>query len=195
MPVWDPFGWFPSALVSGLFAAAFLTWWLTEALYLPRGTDSRRQLRDRGSRLVNVASVYASVVLSFFVRWMGWGEINMLAQSIGVAMMVSGIVLRAWAIYVLGRHFSVRVAIQVEHQLVTNGPYRWLRHPAYTGTLLTLMGLPVALGSAPMAAVVGILFVAAHVYRIRVEEAAMFEKFGDVYREYCSRTWRLFPGY
>jgi protein-S-isoprenylcysteine O-methyltransferase Ste14 len=57
------------------------------------------------------------------------------------------------------------------------------------------MGLPVALGVWPLAFVVGAFFIAAHVYRIRVEEAAMSEKFGEAYANYCQKTWRMFPGW
>jgi protein-S-isoprenylcysteine O-methyltransferase len=187
--------WFPSPAFGWLFVASFIAWWGTEAIYLPRGTDSSRQLRDFGSRLFNLASVYGSVGLCLIVRWLGWGSVDWRLQSLGIGLMLFGVLFRAWAIHVLGRHFSVHVAIQAEHQLVKTGPYRWLRHPAYTGTLLTLMGLPVALGVWPLAFAVGAFFIAAHIYRIRVEEAAMSEKFGEAYTNYCQKTWRMFPGW
>lgn len=190
-----PWEWFPSVTVACFFVVTFLAWWGTERLYLPRGTDSQRQLKDKGSRVVNVLTIYASIGLCFLVRGLGWGSVDTTVQVIGLILMIAGILFRAWAIHVLGRHFSVHVAIQSSHQLITEGPYRWLRHPSYTGTLLTLMGLPIALGVWPMAFFVGTVFMAAHVFRIRVEEAAMAEVFGDTYTSYCKRTWRMFPGW
>jgi protein-S-isoprenylcysteine O-methyltransferase len=191
----SPWDWFPSIYVACLFVATFIAWWGTERLYIPRGTDSQRQLRDHGSRLINVLTIYVSIALCFIVRSLGVGLVDTLLQVSGMVLMVAGILFRAWAIHVLGRHFSVHVAIQTSHELVTSGPYRWFRHPSYTGTLMTLVGLPIALGVWPMVIFVSVAFVAAHIFRIRVEEAAMAEAFGEAYTSYCKSTWRMFPGW
>ena len=195
MPSLNLWGWFPSMTLGWIFAATVVAWWVTERLYLPRGTDTRRQMRDYRSRLLNLIAIYFSIGICFVARWLGWGDVDVIVQSLGVALMVAGLLFRAWAIQILGSQFSVHVALQPEHRLVTNGPYRWLRHPSYTGTLLTLSGLPVALGVWPLAAVVSVIFMAAHVFRIHVEEAAMAEMFGETYAAYCKRTWRMFPGW
>ena len=86
------------------------------------------------------------------------------------------------------------ITIREDHQLVRGGPYRWLRHPSYTGGFLTAIGLPLALGT-PVGFVVTLgACLIAYVYRIRIEEAALISKFGASYQEYSRRTWRLIPG-
>ena len=109
--------------------------------------------------------------------------------------MLAGITLREWAVIALGRHFSVVVAIEANHALVTRGPYRWLRHPAYTGGLLALIGFTLALGS--WLSIIPIVLIAflAFSYRIRLEERLLLTTFGETYRNYMARTWRLFPGW
>lgn len=190
-----PAEWFPSAVCGYSFAAAFLAWYVTESLYPRLGRDPRRKTKDRGSRRVAMLSVHSGIAAGILLRVLGWGDVSPLIQYGGVAIMVLGMFLRAWAIHVLGRHFSVHVAMQPEHRLITTGPYRWVRHPSYTGTLLTVMGVPLAIGIGPLSPLVGILFVVGHSYRIRIEEAMMAELFGTDYESYCRSTWRLFPGW
>jgi protein-S-isoprenylcysteine O-methyltransferase len=139
-------------------------------------------------------SVHSGVAIGVILRSLG-GTLSAALQYGGVVAMAVGIVFRFWAIRVLGRHFSVRVAIQPEHRLITSGPYRWLRHPCYTGTLLTVMGVPAALGVWPLTPFAGVLFLVGHSYRIRVEERMMAETFGAAYDSYRRRTWRMVPGW
>jgi protein-S-isoprenylcysteine O-methyltransferase Ste14 len=76
--------------------------------------------------------------------------------------------------------------------VVTSGPYRWIRHPSYTGALLTLLGILVCcLNWLSFFAL--LLAIAGYAYRIRVEEAALAEGLGDAYRDYMRRTRRLIP--
>ena len=89
----------------------------------------------------------------------------------------------------------MQVAIQPKHRLITSGSYRWIRHPCYTGTLITVFGIPMAIGMWALAPIVGVLFLVGHSYRINVEEAVLVEEFGQEYEAYRSRTWRVFPGW
>jgi protein-S-isoprenylcysteine O-methyltransferase Ste14 len=79
-----------------------------------------------------------------------------------------------------------------DQHVVDTGPYRWIRHPSYTGSLLTIAGfLLCATNWAALAGVVPVLV--GLLYRIRVEEQALSEELGDAYRSYASRTKRLIP--
>jgi len=60
---------------------------------------------------------------------------------VGIALMLAGIVFRQWAIWILGRFFSTRVRIVSDHKIVAEGPFKYLRHPSYTGMLIILLGL------------------------------------------------------
>ncbi|MGH7094060.1 MAG: methyltransferase family protein, partial [Stellaceae bacterium] len=92
----------------------------------------------------------------------------------------------------LGRNWSGKVVVKEDHSLVRDGPYRWVRHPIYTGMLLALLGTALAIGEwrgflALACALVGVLF------RVHAEEARMAETFSE-YAQYRLRTSALVPG-
>ena len=101
--------------------------------------------------------------------------------------------MRLWPVFVLGRRFSGLVAIQPGHELVTDGPYRYVRHPSYLGMMLALAGWALVFRSAVglAATALGLLVLAT---RIEAEEALLASQFGEPYEEYRRRTWRLLPG-
>ncbi len=111
----------------------------------------------------------------------------------GAALFVAGLVLRWYAILYLGRFFTVNVAIATDHRLIDTGPYRYIRHPSYTGGLMAFVGLGLCLGNWGSLAVLVVPVVPAFSWRIRVEEAALTRALGDAYRGYMRRTKRLIP--
>ncbi|MGJ4730980.1 methyltransferase family protein [Luteimonas sp. SDU101] len=111
----------------------------------------------------------------------------------GLGLMAAGIALRVWAVRVLAEHFTVDVSIRPGHQLVRHGPYRLLRHPAYSGLLLSLLGYAVALGDLAALPAVALPAAFAFARRIRVEERVLREAFPDAYPRYARDTWRLLP--
>jgi protein-S-isoprenylcysteine O-methyltransferase Ste14 len=108
--------------------------------------------------------------------------------------MWAGIGLRQWSIHVLARYFTYEVTIQEGQQVVSSGPYRVVRHPSYSGLLLTEAGVGLTLGSllslliAVLVPLIGILS------RIRVEEAALRTGLGSAYERYAQGRSRLEPG-
>ena len=114
--------------------------------------------------------------------------------AIGVPVMALGLAIRVWALTTLGKFFTMPITLRSDHELVRNGPYRWIRHPAYTGGFLTAIGLPLILGTPAGFVVTIVACLAAYVHRIRIEEAVLVSRFGDVYRDYATQTWRLLPG-
>ena len=102
-----------------------------------------------------------------------------------------GLALRLWAIETLGHFFRISVLILEEHNLVTTGPYCYLRHPAYAGTLITVTGIGLAQGNwISVLAITSCMFVA-YVGRIGFKEKAMRARFGDRFDDYSSRTWAI----
>ena len=111
---------------------------------------------------------------------------------IGLLFMAAGVALRWYAVTVLGAAFTVAVATRPEQEVIDSGPYRWVRHPSYTGALLTILGFLICLTN--WLALIGLVGPAiGYVYRIRIEEQAMVEGLGDPYRSYMGRTKRLIP--
>lgn len=153
-------------------------------------------LRDRGSRIVIVASVAIAIALAanlaFAVPEAAIGGPRHLVTLAGIALMVGGEVFRLYAIRSLGRYFTFMVAVHPGQHVVETGPYRLIRHPSYTGSLVTVFGICLAMAN--WLSLLG-MFCAAlgYLYRIRVEEGALLEGLGEEYRAYQRRTKRLIP--
>jgi len=113
----------------------------------------------------------------------------------GLAAMLiwAGLAFRFWAILTLGRFFRVTVLMHDEHRLVTKGPYRLLRHPSYTGSLMTLFGIGLFMNNwiSLLAVFAGSL--AGYGIRIRVEERALAVRFGDAFARQRARSWAVIP--
>jgi protein-S-isoprenylcysteine O-methyltransferase Ste14 len=161
-----------------------------------RSTDASR-VRDRGSLIVVVILWGAGIVLDFLLSFflpqaaISWKRSEIF--FIGITFMLAGISLRLYAMALLGRYFTFDVAIHSGQQVIEAGPYRYVRHPSYTGALLTLTGFGLALGNLAGLLVAVACLGFAYSYRIPVEEAALLEALGDPYQQYRKRTWRLVP--
>ncbi|MFI6686960.1 methyltransferase family protein [Streptomyces sp. NPDC050485] len=106
----------------------------------------------------------------------------------------AGIGLRLWAIVTLGRFFRGTVHVQRDHQVVRSGPYRWVRHPAYSGILLAGLALGVTLDNTAALLVLLAGGALALGYRIHVEEKLLSQALGATYTQYTAVTRRLIPG-
>lgn len=112
----------------------------------------------------------------------------------GLVLILAGLAVRWIAILALWKYFTVDVSIAGDHKLVNTGMYRYLRHPAYTGSLLSFLGLGLAFSNWLSLLVIFVPITAAFVYRIKVEEKALVTFFGNQYVQYCATTRRLIPG-
>ncbi len=112
----------------------------------------------------------------------------------GLVVMCAGIAIRQWALATLGRFFTIDVRVQSGQTVVEDGPYRWVRHPSYTGLILTFVGFGLALGNWAALAAVAVVPTAGLVYRVRVEERALLDGLGEPYRRFAEGRPRLFPG-
>ncbi len=181
-----------------LFWIACAAWWAVEVFISHRRRSQDDPARDGGTLrmlwTVLYAAIFVGVVLSVLGigRWPPGWRLPLLWT--GTAMVVGGLAFRLWAIAVLGRQFTVDVGIQPGHALITAGPYRWLRHPSYTGALACFYGLGVGLGSWASLAVIALAATAAFARRMRVEEAVLAQAFGAAWDAHARRTWKAWPG-
>lgn len=111
----------------------------------------------------------------------------------GVALALAGLALRRWAIHTLGRFFTVDVATFADQRVVDAPPYRRIRHPAYSGSILSLLGTTLMLGHGLGLALVAVAIVLTFGYRVRLEERALLEALGEAYARYMQRTKRFIP--
>jgi protein-S-isoprenylcysteine O-methyltransferase Ste14 len=114
--------------------------------------------------------------------------------AVGIAALLGGTVFRQWAIITLGNSFTYDVRVASDQRVISGGPYRWLRHPSYTGLLLSYAGFGLALGNWLSLAIAVILPAAGLVRRIYVEESALRTQLGSAYDEFAVGRKRLVPG-
>jgi protein-S-isoprenylcysteine O-methyltransferase Ste14 len=157
-----------------------------------RAADSRDRSSLRVLWLTIVASVTAGVMVAGFHRGVFGGRATAW-PAIGVALILAGLALRWWAIISLGRAFTVDVAIAEGQRLVERGLYRVIRHPSYTGSILSFVGFGLVLGTWASLLAIVIPVTAAFRYRIGVEERALQAGLGEDYTRYMRRTRRLVP--
>ncbi len=111
-----------------------------------------------------------------------------------LGLLTVGLAIRWTAIYTLGRSFSANVAIHATQRLNQTGLFRWMRHPSYTGMMLIFLAMGLNTRNWLGLGMIVLLPMAALLYRIHVEEAALTGAFGSEYVEYSQRVKRLIPG-
>jgi len=121
------------------------------------------------------------------------GALPMTVMWIGIAVMVAGIGLRVWSMLELGRFFTRTLRVMPDQVVVRSGPYRFIRHPGYTGDIAMWIGAGLAGGSIASALLMSVATLVTYRRRIDAEERMLLEAFGDGYREYAEHTWRLLP--
>ena len=112
----------------------------------------------------------------------------------GIVLIVAGIGLRAWSIATLGRFFQYQIKVQRGHRVVTGGPYRYLRHPSYSGIALVLIGIALACDDVLSLVAVVILGGVGLAVRIRAEERQLTQALGADYEGFAAERKRLVPG-
>jgi len=103
------------------------------------------------------------------------------------------LIIRWMAILTLKKYFTVNVSILKDHRIIDKGVYKFIRHPAYAGSLLSFLGLGLSFSNWLSTLVIFIPILIAFIYRIRVEEKALIQAFGDEYLNYSKTTKRLIP--
>lgn len=175
-----------------------MTLWGISEIYLllkMRSGSADAQGKDKKSLsrlwLVIGFSIFFGIFVSkmFFLPFYNSGAI----QFLGLAFLVLGVVLRIVVINNLGKYFTVDVTIKKDHQLKTDGFYRYVRHPSYTFSLLTFLGLSIVLNNYISAVIVFVPVFLMFLYRIKIEEEALTEQFGKDYTNYMNKTKRLIP--
>ena len=196
--------WLPVSLSSTtevvLFGIAFFGWAGSEiigSIIIPRlrhrqnGTKLER--KDRSSGLAVNIGLIASIYIAFGFSLV---RIALLPDWVfypGIVVMFGGIFLRQWSIAILGGFFSVLVSVQEGQTVIRKGPYQFIRHPSYTGTLLTLTGIGLALQSLGALLILLLMFSIVYSYRIGVEEKTLVTQFGNEYTTYMKKTKMLIP--
>ena len=130
--------------------------------------------------------------LPLLLRRLPGPQLPRMAGPIGLTVQASGLVLRAWSMRTLGASYTRTLRTDAQHRVVTAGPYRWVRHPGYTGSLLIWTGFSLASRSMPAIAVVTALLGRAYQRRVNAEEELLHREVPG-YTNYSQHTKKLVP--
>ena len=190
---------FASNRFDELIVAAISLLWIVPELILSRTRrpDPSARADDRFSGIVVVVCLWLGIAGAYAS---GFGERQFTIEwhrtllfLIGIVLMIAGLLGRWYSIRALGKYFTVVVAIQPAHRIIDVGPYHYVRHPSYSGALLTIFGFGLVFTN--WLSLVSVVLIAAvgYGYRIAVEEKALLEALGEPYRQYMKRTRRIIP--
>lgn len=180
-----------------IFIVVYVGWFLSEIIFvrLLRVKKTDRQKADRGSLLLiwvliiigNVSAVFIPNYVSIPI-----GPAPTIGYM-GLLVIILGVLLRIGAIRSLGKFFTVQVTIKEDHELKTNGYYKYVRHPSYTASLISFIGFGVSLNQWISVLLAGGLAFIAFAIRIRIEEKVLLSHFGATYETYKGKTKALIP--
>ena len=181
-----------------LFLFISIIWVISEIL-LGRAKISTGKAKDKDKFSLRILwiTIILSVAAGIVIRISGVGFISTYPQFIhnfGLILIILGLIIRWIAILKLKSMFTVNVAIQENHKIVKSGIYRAIRHPAYLGSLLSFLGLGIALVNWLSIVIIFIPILFSFINRIQVEEKVLTDAFGEEYLNYSNNTYRLFPG-
>jgi protein-S-isoprenylcysteine O-methyltransferase len=176
----------------------FALWMIMIAYWVVkmRGNKQTIERQYRGRRLP--VFILILVLVSVFNRTPGWPHQrimpnNDIVQILGVVACGAGVALAIWARTILSTNWSGVPTIKEGHELITAGPYRYVRHPIYTGILLGLFGTLVLGGGRTGDLIIFALSVISLHFKSRVEEGFMLKTFPQTYPEYRRRTKAIIP--
>ncbi|WP_126652956.1 methyltransferase family protein [Chryseobacterium aureum] len=183
--------------LSTLFYISMAAWFLTEWLYkniLKSGKEDQKNKDKYTLNLLWLAipfSIISSTIISYNTHvpiadgsWILY---------LGELFILIGIIVRYIIIRSLGKYFTVDVTIRQDHKIKKEGFYKYLRHPSYAFSLLTSLGLGLYLNNWLSLIFAFVPPFLAFAYRIKVEEQALVEQFGEEYIEYRKTTKKLIP--
>jgi protein-S-isoprenylcysteine O-methyltransferase Ste14 len=182
-------------VVLGLgFAVAWQAFDSPEGIRGGKGREDKLVGRQSVIRIAITLLLFLALLLLPLADRRGIGALSdaPAIRWIGLVLFGLGIGFVFWSGVSLGKLYSGDVTLQDDHHLVTNGPYRWVRHPRYTGSILMGFGLSLTFNSW-IGLVASMILIGVVLYRIKDEEALMKEAFGKEWEVYCERTHRLIP--
>jgi protein-S-isoprenylcysteine O-methyltransferase Ste14 len=183
-----------TSLIPAIWAAWVLYWFVAAFAAKP---VKRRE--SAASRLTHIVPLWLAVILLISPRFAGtilaahFLPASVLLFWLGTAITLAGLIFAVVARRYLGGNWSGTVTLKQGHTLTRTGPYRFVRHPIYTGILLAIFGSGVIALGEWRGVLALALVTAAFLRKIRIEERFMQEQFGDAYTRYRQEVAALIP--
>ncbi len=180
-----------------IFIIIWSLWFISEVILnrLFRSGSNDKKNQDRGSLriiwvtigIVNSLGIMSAILLKFPI------SSNLLIPYLGLFIITSGMILRFISVVSLGRFFTVDVTIRNNHKIKKDGVYRLVRHPSYTGSLISFIGLGISLNNWISLIIISLPIVFVMIHRIKIEERILTGQFGAEYIDYMKKSYRLIP--
>ena len=154
---------------------------------------------DKGTKWLLYANFLVCIIVSFyFVSQKSPAVIRKIMFSntfsrIGISFIIIGIIIRLISVLTLKRAFTLNIQTSSEQHLITNGIYKFIRHPAYSGSIISLIGVALSLRNILSTVLVLMFCLFCYQIRITIEENTLQKHFGDEYIDYKKKTYKLFP--
>ncbi len=173
--------------------------WFSSEIILSRIKHSGEGTEDHDKFSLRILwiSIIMSITLGIFVKNTSFTVLDsdsLFLYFSGIGLILYGLILRWVAILTLKKSFTVNVAVSKAQILVKDGIFRFIRHPAYFGSLCSFLGLGISFNNWLSIIAILIPVLTAFLYRIHIEEKVLLAAFGREYSAYCKKSKRLIPG-
>ena len=180
-----------------IFITIWSIWFLSEILLnrILRSGDQDKKDQDKGT--IRIICITIGFAISFGIIFTILFHLPIsnywIIPCLGLILIILGMILRFISVWSLGRLFTVDVTIREHHKIKKDGIYRMIRHPSYSGSLLSFIGFGISLNNWISLIIIGTLVTIAMLHRIKIEERLLTDQFGSEYLEYTQSTYRLIP--
>ena len=158
-------------------------------------TEHRDKSQDAGTMplilIGNWVSMFAGFAVSFIMQFSV--PFPHAAFYAGVCLLLAGSILRRLCFRTLGKYFTGIVSVEANQPVIDCGPYRYVRHPSYTGGIMMFLGIGIALGNWLSMIILFLTPCFIYTKRVKAEEKALLSTLGEPYRVYMTRTKRFIP--
>jgi protein-S-isoprenylcysteine O-methyltransferase Ste14 len=180
-------------LIPALWVTWCIYWWI-----LSNDVKPTRRTESAASRAGHIIPLVIAVMLLALPALPGGllsGRVLPATRFVfftGAAIVIAGLLFSVWARTYLGRNWSASVTLKADHELIRDGPYRFVRHPIYTGLLVAIVGSAIVRGE--WRGVIAVVIAVIALWRkLQLEERWLGETFGDAYARYCAEVSALIP--
>ncbi|MCB2357087.1 methyltransferase family protein [Clostridium estertheticum] len=166
--------------------------WVFTSL-ISRNQSGEKQNGDKGSYFLLVTGSVSIIFLNLICRKHLPFVLPILFFWIGIFFIITGVLLRSYSVWILRNFFTLSVQVNSTQKIIQTGPYKYLRHPSYSGSILSLIGI--ALSFRSFEGILGTLIIifVIYGYRIKIEETILEKNFKETYKEYKDNTSKIIP--
>lgn len=166
--------------------------WIGEFIFFPSLNKEERSKQK--TFLIILAAILTIIIVNAVMAWQNILLVeSSVLQAVALVIYASGLIIRYWALIMLGTNFSRNVEVSKEQELISHGPYKYVRHPSYTGLFLLATAVPLFVGNLLVFVLaIGLMYMVIN-RRIKEEEGFMEDVMGDRYVQWKNERYKLLP--